>query len=384
MEKKLSYSEIETILQKAIECVEYYQKEYLNNKVFTLFLSNGEKVKYSITPASVPHLLGINLYTLKGIINLSGEDLLSMLKELLDRSYELHNKFRVGILKQEDVFSNYVLEKIENFKSNISGDIITTLANTQFVCCYKSEKSWEVTTENKKYDYIIFKKLSTGKVLILGIVKSENRCYAMSNQVFENEELAKNALAKLFNNQEITMLTGMEAYNTYSRNNFKWNLVAADRAKKSRELSIYKDQYDCSINISAEYEFTVSKLGNNGEERHENKNIIEDIVNAISNGKLIATQEYESSILISLINAWNDHLCNVKTNNDNEINISYTKAITDLTKFRDLVTKLESENRNLQHEVNSLIETNADLVKENKEKEDKINKVYEIIKPRIN
>lgn len=97
--KNLTYSEIEDILKKAVECVEYYQKEYLNNKVFTLYLANGEKIKYSITPSSVPHLLGIDLYALKGIINLSGGDLLSMLKELLDRSYELHNKFRVGILK---------------------------------------------------------------------------------------------------------------------------------------------------------------------------------------------------------------------------------------------------------------------------------------------
>lgn len=383
MEKKLSYSEIENILEKAIECVEYYQREYLNNKIFTLYLANGERVKYAITPASVPHLLGIDLYALKGIINLSGGDLLSMLKELLERSYELNNKFRVGILKQEDVFSDHIFEKIENFKANITADVINSITDTQLVCCYKSEKSWEVTTENKKYDYIIVKKSNNGKILLLGIVRNGNRCYAMSNQVFENQEMAKKALSKLITNQEITMLTGMDVYNTYNESNFKWHLVATDRAKKSRELSKYKKEYDCNINISAEYESTVSRLGNNGEERHENKNTIEDIVNAIANGKLIPTQEYENSMLISLIDAWNDHICKVVTDSNTETQISYTKAITDLIKFRNLVTKLEEENRTLQQEASSLIETNAALIKENSEQKQIIDNVYEIIKPRI-
>ena len=33
--KELTYSEIENILKKAVECAEYYQKEHLDNKEFT-------------------------------------------------------------------------------------------------------------------------------------------------------------------------------------------------------------------------------------------------------------------------------------------------------------------------------------------------------------
>ena len=79
----LKYADITSILERAVECVEYYENEWLNNKVFTLYLANGEKVKFSITPQNIPHLLGINLYSLKGLINFSSTEPLEMIKELL-------------------------------------------------------------------------------------------------------------------------------------------------------------------------------------------------------------------------------------------------------------------------------------------------------------
>ena len=67
----LKYSDIINILERAVECVEYYENELLNNKLFTLYLANGEKVKFSIAPQNLAHLLGINLYAIKDIIKFS-------------------------------------------------------------------------------------------------------------------------------------------------------------------------------------------------------------------------------------------------------------------------------------------------------------------------
>ena len=83
--KELLYVEIEEILHRAVECAEYYQKEYLNTKIFALYLANGDRIKQVINPANVPHLLGIDIYALKGIINFNGDNAIEMLKDLLDR-----------------------------------------------------------------------------------------------------------------------------------------------------------------------------------------------------------------------------------------------------------------------------------------------------------
>jgi hypothetical protein len=384
MKEQLSFAQIEEILRKAVECAEYYQREYFNNKMFTLYLANGEKVKYTISPANIPHLLGIDLFALKDIIKLEGEDLVSRLKDLETKAYELSNKFRVGLLKQEDVFSDYIYQKLENFKYNFKSDVPALLAETQFVCHYKSSKSWEVTTKNQKYDYIIVKKLDNDKIALLCLKKQGRQCIAVSSQIPDSDEKSNEILKDLITNQEITMVTGMEVYNIYTESKYSRNLLPAERITKSRGLKKYEDKYNSHINISSEYEHAVSKLGNNSEERYENKTIIESIVNAIANRKLIPVEEYKDSILINLINGWNDHICRCENTNEDEVQLSYTEAIKELTKFRELATSLEVENRKLQENIGSLTKANIELTRETEEQRQIIDNVYQIVKPRTN
>ena len=54
-------------------------------------MANGEKVRFSIAPQNIPHLLGIDLYALRGIIKFDSNDPLEMIKELLTKDYELLN-----------------------------------------------------------------------------------------------------------------------------------------------------------------------------------------------------------------------------------------------------------------------------------------------------
>ena len=182
----LKLCDITSILQRAVDCVEYYRREWLNNKVFTLYLASGERVKFSIAPQNIPHLLGIDLYSLRGIIKFDSEEPLEMIKELSTKDYELHQKFKCGVLKETDVFSIHIEDKLNNFKNNITGNVVKILEDTIFVCSYKSEKSWDVTTKNQKFDYILVRKLDNGKIGILCLVKNKNQCYAMSNQVPED------------------------------------------------------------------------------------------------------------------------------------------------------------------------------------------------------
>ena len=383
MQEKLSYSAIEDILKMAVECAEYYQREHLDNKEFTLYLANGEKVTYMITPSSVPHLLGIDIYALKSVINLEGEDLVSMMKDLQAKTYELCNKFRIGYLKQEDIFSKYIYQKLENFKYNVKNDIPSSLEETLFVCHYKSENSWDITTKNQKYDYIIVKKLSNGKNGLLCLKKLGDHCVVMSNQVPDDDIKFNEILKELITNQEVTILSGMELYSRYNETKYNRNILPKDKVKKSRNLRKFKSKYNCKINILSDYEYILGRLGNNNEERYENRSTIDVIVNAIANGKILNAAEYEDSMLASLINAWNDHICQTGAVTYNENELTYTKAIEELTKFKKLATSLEAENRKLQEDITELSKRNSDLTSQNDEKQEMIHKVYEIIKPGI-
>lgn len=380
----LKLCDITSILERAVECVEYYENEWLNNKVFTLYLANGEKVKFSIAPQNIPHLLGINLYSLKGIINFTSTDPLEMIKELLNKDYELLTKFNSGHLKQTDVFSEHIEDKINNFKNNITGNVVKLLEETIFICSYKSKNSWEVTTKNQKWDYVIFRKLDNGKTGILCLVKNKNHYYAMSNQVPSNEDKLNEFLRETITNQEITFLAGANVYNVINDSEYSKNLFSAQKITKYRALKLYRDNFRCQIDISGDYEYAIGKLGNNRNERIENKNSIENMVEAIENNKIIDVEDIDDSMLLNIVNAWNNHICQVGSNISDDVRITYTTAIEELKKLKNLVANLDKENKRLQTSVENLTKSNELLSKETEQQKQIIENVYQIVKPRTN
>jgi len=361
----MNLTEVENLLGRMSECVMYYQNTYLYNKSFTLFLGNGEKLRYSITPVNLPHLLGLNLYNLKKHITFKSEDTLSMIKEAYERYYEIYKLISNGTLKQEEVFSKFVDNKVNNFKLNLKSDVKEMLEETEFVCSYSSQKSWEVTTKNQKYDYIIVKKFDDKKVGLLCLVKNGMKYYAMSNQVFDDMEEAKSALDELITNQEITLLTGITLYNTYNDSNYNRSLTTNQKLEKIDDMRYYKNKYGCYIDISSDYEYTIEKLRDNKEEKFENRNIVDEIVEAILNKKLIPRNE--DSDLTRIIDAWNDHICISADTTQKNTGVSYTDAIKDLNTFRNLAEALSKEKENLDAEISALTSANESLEKENDE-----------------
>jgi len=375
--------EIEELFEKIKNCIEYYEKEYIDNKIFTMYLANGERVKYSITPINIPHLLGINLTPIKNVMTFNSDNTLSLLKELCDRSYELYNKFNSGVIRQEDVFSNYIEKKIETFKDNVKPDLQYILKETEFVCCYKSKRSWEVTDKNQKYDYIIVKKYDDESYGLLCLVKKGSQCYAMSSQIAKNEIEKDEILSDLIKNQEVTILSGMNVHNAYTNTDYLKNLDSNRKILKLRNLKLYKQKFECNIDVSGEYEYAIGKVGNNKIERYENRTGIEDIVNSIVKGKLISTKNYDDSILIDIINAWNDHICKNNNNSNNEVSLTYSNAIKELNSFKELATSLTKENETLKIDLENEKEKNKSLEQDNDEQKQIIKTIYETIKPRI-
>lgn len=387
MELRKRY-EVEELLQQIQECIDLYKKTYINNKNFTLFLGNGEQIRYYITPNNVAHLLGVNLDYLRQTKKYRCTDNFELLQELCESTYQQINMITDGQIDQNQLFSPYIDKKIEGFKTNLNIDIKQAINDIEFVCCYESKNSWDVTTKNQKYDYIVVKRLPNDKITLLCIVINGSKCYAMSNQLFNNLDEAKDSLKEILTHQEITFANGFHVYNTYSDSLFRTALTTNQKIEKLNTMRYYKKMFNCNIDITSDYEYTIGLLKDNKSEKIENKDTIDAIIDSISNKKLIDRQMFQDSILISIIDSWNDHICH-NTSENNETTLSYTEAIKNLNDMKTIIeekenkiTTLENDKSNLETQVQNLSDENKSLNSEITEQKEIISKVYEITKPR--
>lgn len=375
----MNLCDIEALFEKIKDCVEFYERTYIKNKIFTMFLGNGEQVKYVIMPDNLPHLLGLNLDIIKTTYNYSKNSGYDLMLEFLENPYRLSKLFNDKILKPEQVFSKNIEEKLEGFKDNFKYDVKEVLGETDFVCKFESEKAWDVTEKNQKYDYIMVKTLPNNKIALLGLVRNGFQCYAMSNQLFDSLEEAKESLSELLTNQKVTLLTGFRAYNKMTDSNFNWTLTINQKLEKVDTIKNYKANFNFIIDITSDYEYTIQKMLENKYERRENYSTGGEIVDCIVNRQIIPRENFEDSPLLNIIDAWNDHIC-MNASNENS-GTSYTDIAKDLKTFKELSLTLERENKGLNIKIAELTEKNTELTTENEKHIADKEKILEILKP---
>ena len=378
----MNYTEIEEVFKEAQQLITYYEKTYLINKTFTLYLGNGEKIKYLVSPQSIPHLLGINLEIVKDLPIFSKKtNIYTLLKEVLENPYQIHKAIQEGHIKDYQIFSKNIKQKLEGFKLNLISDTKTILNQTEFICKFNNEIAWNVTNKSQKYDYIIINKFDDGKIGLLGLVQNGSSYYPISNQLFNSIEECENDFKELFTNQEITLITGCLLYTPYTDTSFKSSLSINQKIDKIDNLKYYKNKFNSIIDISQDYQYTINMLQSNKEERYENKNVIDEIINSIANSTIINRNAFEDTMLIKIIDAWNDHITSNPSINESNKK-SYTDAINELNALKNAVIDLENDNDNLKEQNKVLNENYITLEKENNTNKDIIDKVYELIKPK--
>ncbi len=378
---EMNLTQLEDVLNKIKSAVEFYERNYMDYKSFTLYLGNGESIRYYITPLSLPHLLGIkDLEMLKQALPIKSENIIDILKELSEYAFQIHKKMSQIQLSQ--IFSEYITQKVDNFFDNMTYDVKKALDETEFVCKYKSKNSWEYTTKNQKCDYIIVKKLKNQKILFLYLVKNGSQYYPMSNQAFDNLEEARQQLLDVITNQEITLLTGICVYNRYSDNRYVNYLTINQKLEKLDSINTYKFEFESHVDISYDYKYTVERLKSSQFERIDNSNIVEKIVESMKTGKIISRDQYEDSILINIIDAWNDYICFHKENDYNQDNdSSYTKIIKELSSLKNVVESLKQEKITMTDKIKELTKENNSINEENTKYKENEKAIIKILKP---
>lgn len=371
--------DLENLFEDIKEIINFIELSQYQNRRHRIYLSNGDKLNFSIPNDTIAHLLGINTNYLisTGLYNTTYS--FELIKELCDNPYRLNQAHKNGIIKYEYLFSPFIKNKLEGFKENIK---INT-EETVIVCKYDASRALIADDKSEKYDYIIIKKYQDNKIGILGLVNKGSYYVPMSNQLFYSFEEATDTLETYLKNQEVAIMTGVNYFNTETDYDRTFYLNLDSKINKIKEIRFYRDLFRCSLDLSSDYQYSIGRLRENRTNHYEDNDLIDIIANSIREGKLIDTNVFRDTNLSKIIESFNDYLCESQIGQNNSIEQTYSQMKKDL---KELQAKLlESNNKivELTEKNDSLNKAVSELEIENTEYKETEQKILELLKPRM-
>ncbi len=361
-------SELQSLFKCIKEIINDIEREEYKNKRFKLYLANGECINLAISEKYIASLLGINAIYLSSLFNNSNS--FDSLKELInnpDKIYELVNQ---KIISYDNLFSKSILLRIALFRENLSLNI----HDTQFVCKCDNERSYTNDGNFKKYDYVIVKKLPNDKYGLLYLVKNSEFCNPINSEIYDDYDSLSIVLQELVRAQEITLLNSIKSFNRLQESSAKsYELSLEDKKLKIEKLKLYKNEFNCYIDLTDDLEKTINKL----KIKIENIDSIEicsnNIAKFINNCSVIETNYSIEPELLPIVQAFNNFLYSQNLAGISEDSTRNSEIIKVLINFKSKLEALEDANKNLEDENHDLSAKNEELI----ETQDKI---YQLLK----
>lgn len=353
-----SKSEFDELCEKINECLNWYDKRNFDEKIYKLYLANGEVIDVLFPKKTIAHLFGIKTEYLKSSNLLNGKNSYEILKEICNDPYKIYKMILGGHLKYNSFISPYAQDKTDNFISNCG---INDINSIEFVCPYIKEYSFITGMQQLEGDYYICYRKLNG-LLILGLKKEEKYYYPMTNYFFDFEDANfKEFLGQLLTNQHITMVSTIMLNNGYgdSKKIFYDN---EEKLKKVKLLRTYSEEYDAKVEIDKDYVFILEKLCKLYTFNKELDNILILITNSIKNKSTINLTNLLNrgiSLPESIVNLIKEYNLSLENNVSSLLTDSITK------KFKNKREELRIDLIKLQEKCNELIRNNELLTKEN-------------------
>lgn len=363
-------SDYDAIIEKIAEAINHYENSPKNN--YTLFLSNGDTIKYSINEFNISHLLGVDFKKFIALNIMDKENYYKLLKKLIDDPYKYWTEIMRNSLVLTDLFSPHINEKLDNFNEQIK---IPYPNQIYFICKYDRTRNYMAKEIDGLYsDYFIARKNNDGDIVLLGLIKDQNSNMYLpqTSRTINNDELLIDNLCNIVDNQIITYANGLTIDNPATNYN------------KSYHLSILEitDTLDKLINISNitnaipstihDHLYNLKTFNKNRTVSYDGKNLLYKIKEEINNRRIVNISEEENGLLddsiISIIDAYNDLLVNNKL----EVKESFTEVKNENKKlkleYEQLKEELEIEKENILRLNEQLIIKNNEVDSLNKEK----------------
>ena len=361
---KINLGDLERLFEEIQEIINFIELSQYQNRRYRLYTaSTNNNINYSVPNDTIAHLLGIDTNYLMSTGIFKSTYSFDLLKEMCENAYRINKLYNEGIINYDQLFSPFIYNKIEGFRENIK----MNANETELICKYNPERTYISDVVTEKYDYIMVKKYQNGKIGILGLVKKHNYYVPMSNQLFDSFEDAEETLRKYLKNQEITILTGINAFNTFSEYDKTVSLYPDEKEIKVENALKYVDAFDCTLDVTKEVKFLLQNAKKSRINHFEDSDLINIIVNSIKSKKLIDVELFRDTNLSKIIEAFNDHLCETQMSTNTSVELSYSDMKKELLELREIAKKFKEEN-------DELVKNNLELNEKVTTLDDKLNR----------
>ncbi len=371
MEKIFTMGQYEEIIEKISTSVEYYNKVYQNGNIYTLYLANGDKIRYSIDKNKIAHLLGVNLdYLVNCGILRKGNS-----KELLDKfirdGFSMYSKFNSQILNFSNFFSYHIEDKLDVFKEQLK---IPYPNNIYFICKYDKTKNYD-TGEIDGYtaDYYIVRKLRNEDLILLGLVKNDNNnnYSVQTSRVIKKSPEQLEELTKFLSKQEVTYATNLYLENYDREISTQQNLFLDEKREYLETIVNICKKTGAKPNTTKAHLYDINGYVNIKNKINNKKLILSQLTDALNQNNVFAIsdilldEDLSSSLdeeTKELVKKCNDLICSFNPDSSNS-NQSYSKLEEEKIKleeqnkdYDEKIKKLEEENKKLQQQREELLQ----------------------------
>jgi len=349
---ELRYSDFEILCKEINRNIRWYEdsRNYAIDMEFCLYLSNGERINYSIPRSSIAHLLGINTEEIKIHNIYQTKNSYNIIKLVCDDVYTFHNALRRNNVPYKSIVSPYIDTKIKIFTSHFlpARDKIN---NIEFICKYNRNHSYINGEDNKNVDYIIATR--DGDLLtLLGLIKNNYDYIPITSQMIDlKKEEGKNTLSSFIKNQILLLPETLITKKGYrEESGYLYDEVLLE---KLENLEQYTKEYGCIIDVSNSLKYSKKK-------EIDSRVIATAVCESMVSGKPIEEVEYRGKVPKYL----QDLLIYTKSlqpvSRKGEI-----KRLNELKEMALEIEKLKEENKRLTQDNNNLNSAITNLNKEN-------------------
>ena len=356
----------------------YKNKYDLSRRGYFLYLSNGDKFSIKIDKKHLPHLLGINTNYLKSTGLYKGNAYEVMISFIKSAQSVIENSQR-GVIDLKKALSSYADIKAEGLLTNL----YINLEQCELVCKYDRTRTYGCSDSFDKMSYLILQK-KNDKYYVLKLARSEyneNEHYPMSNQVFDSYEDLLDNLSSYLNNQETTLINGLNIMNCGSQTSSFIIKSTEERMNKLENLKKISKDLKCTPDVLYDYSYSLKLMKNNKSSSEEDNYFITLLSDCISKGKVFDLNRYpvDSTSLLALINAYNNSLFK-KSDNNLENETIFSDVLSENKRVKSELEEVKSYNKGLVLKINGLEEENECLKRKYKDSE----KIVETIKQLVN
>lgn len=351
-------SEFEELVEQIGDCLEWYEQRNFNERVYKLYLANGERIDVVFSQKGIAHLLGIKTEYLKTTKLLKSKSSYDILKEICSDPYKIHKLVSEGHLNYKTFISCYANDKADNFKSNCG---INDIGSIEFICPYIKQYSFITGMQQLEGDYYICYKRNE-ELLILGLKKDGNVYSPMTSRIINLEDAeSKEFLNQLLTNQHITMLSSI-IINDGINDSRKVFYNYDDKAKKLKTLQNYADEYDARVEVYSDYQYVLEKYNQLFALSKE----LDNILTFIS-----AAMQAKCPIDLAKLQEKNVNLSDSMFEMIKSYNLSLEKELTSAganiyaKQARDERDKLREDFAEIQNELASAVSINKELTEKN-------------------